>query len=64
MTLDMFVTASSDGTIALRCLRTSQLWKIINFEKLSSSNAEVVSLKLSLHGYIFIVVKTQTKHYI
>ena len=26
-TLDMYVTLSTDGTIALRCLRTSQLWQ-------------------------------------
>lgn len=24
--LDMYVTLSRDGTIALRCMRTSQLW--------------------------------------
>ena len=56
-TLDMYVTASADGTLALRCLRTSMLWKVIQNEKLVS-NREVVSLKLSLHGYIFIVIKT------
>ena len=26
-TLDMYVTISRDGTIALRCLRTSKLWQ-------------------------------------
>jgi len=27
--LDMYATVSKDGTIALRCLRTSQLWQRI-----------------------------------
>lgn len=26
-TLDMYVTLSRDGTVALRCLRTSKLWR-------------------------------------
>lgn len=27
MTLDMYVSLSRDGTVALRCLRTSHLWQ-------------------------------------
>lgn len=53
----MYVTASADGTIMLRCLRTSRIWCVINIEKLSQPNIQVPSLKLSLHGYIFILIK-------
>lgn len=63
-TLDMYVTASTDGTLALRCLRTSQLWKLIPIDKLKQRYVEVISLKLSLHGYIFIMIKGSTRHYI
>ena len=59
----MYVTASADGTIVLRCLRTSQLWKVINLDKLTQPGAQVMCLKLSLHGYIYLVVKSPIKHY-
>jgi hypothetical protein len=61
MTLDMYVTASADGTLGLRCLRSSQLWKVIPLDKLLTPHIEVLSLKLSLHGYIFIALKTSQK---
>jgi hypothetical protein len=71
-TLDMYVTISRDGTIALRCLRTSRLWRHfkILYRNESKQTAEdgktfeikgyiknfvyISSLKLSLHGYIFV----------
>ena len=59
LTLDMYVTASSDGTLALRCLRTSSLWKIIQNKQLLNKKTTVVSLKLSLHGYIALILKTK-----
>ncbi|CDW75265.1 beach domain-containing protein [Stylonychia lemnae] len=58
MTLDMYATASSDGNIFLRCLRTSQLWKVIPASILQVPHIQVVSLKISLHGYVIIVIKT------
>mmetsp|Transcript_3005 Transcript_3005/g.2858 ORF Transcript_3005/g.2858 Transcript_3005/m.2858 type:complete len:111 (-) Transcript_3005:329-661(-) len=57
LVLDMFVTASSDGTIALRCLRTCRLFKLIHNTKLQLKSMHVNSLKLSLHGYIVLVLK-------
>ena len=62
-TLDMYVTASRDGTIALRCLRSAHLWKVISLEKLQQLNVEVLTLKLSLHGYIIVMVKNPQKVY-
>ncbi len=59
----MYVTASRDGTIALRCLRTSQLFKIISQDKLQQLSVEVLTLKLSLHGYIIILLKGTSKVY-
>ena len=62
LTLDMYVTVSADSTIALRCLRTSQLWNLIPIEKKAiHSNFEVLSLKLSLHGYIVLIMKLQQR---
>ena len=63
MTLDMYVTASADGNIVLRCLRTSQVWKFIPVDRLSQPNIEVLSLKLSLHGYIFLCLKNNFRHH-
>ena len=62
-TLDMYVTASRDGTLALRCLRTSALWKVINLEKLQQPTMEVLSLKLSLHGYIVVMMRNAQKFF-
>lgn len=59
----MFVTASRDGTIALRCLRSAQLWRLITLEKLQSEEVELLTLKLSLHGYIIIMMKNDRKVY-
>lgn len=59
----MYVTASRDGTVALRCLRSSQLWKVIPLEKLQAPSAEVLTLKLSLHGYIVIMMKESSLVY-
>jgi hypothetical protein len=59
----MYVTASRDGTVALRCLRSSSLWKQIYIEKLTAPSMEVVSLKLSLHGYIVVMARNPTKFY-
>jgi len=57
------VTASRDGTIALRCLRSSFLLKIIPVDKLSSASVDMLTLKLSLHGYIIIMLKGTQKVY-
>jgi len=59
----MYVTASADGTLGLRCLRSSYLWNVIPNEKLSQTGVQVVSLKLSLHGYIFVAIKSPLKIY-
>ena len=67
--LDMYVTLSRDGTIALRCMRTSQLYQhFLLMNKLENSQGEVeiatgftkifgqvYALKLSCHGYIIVV---------
>lgn len=68
-TLDMYVTLSRDGTIALRCLRTSKLWKQFKLLYIHNSHKEeklvqikgfvknfsyIKALKLSLHGYIIV----------
>jgi len=42
--LDMYVTLSKDGTIALRCMRTSQLWQhflLMNVNKVEPQNKDV-----------------------
>mmetsp|Transcript_3004 Transcript_3004/g.2852 ORF Transcript_3004/g.2852 Transcript_3004/m.2852 type:complete len:165 (-) Transcript_3004:398-892(-) len=57
LVLDMFVTASSDGTIVLRCLRSARLFKVVTNTKLQIKHLQVVALKLSLHGYIVLVLK-------
>jgi len=70
-TLDMYVTLSRDGTIALRCMRTSHLWQhfmlISKQEKDGQEKVitdyqlifgQVNALKLSLHGYIIVVGKS------
>jgi hypothetical protein len=31
----MYVTASRDGTLAIRCLRSATLWKLITLDKLA-----------------------------
>jgi hypothetical protein len=49
--------ASRDGTLTLRCLRSSELWRVIQLEKLSGDSAEVLTLKLSRHGYIILMMK-------
>ena len=59
----MYVTASRDGTLALRCLRTAQLWKVMNLDKLTHPDMEVMSLKLSLHGYIVVMVRNSSKFF-
>lgn len=69
-TLDMYVTLSRDGTIALRCLRTSKLWrqfrilykleqkentdKTIQVRGFIKNFKYISALKLSLHGYIVV----------
>mmetsp|Transcript_6828 Transcript_6828/g.9377 ORF Transcript_6828/g.9377 Transcript_6828/m.9377 type:complete len:89 (+) Transcript_6828:1524-1790(+) len=67
--LDMYVTLSRDGTIALRCMRTSRLWQhfmLMNKLEMPDGQTEigtgytkifgqVYSLKLSCHGYIIVV---------
>jgi uncharacterized C2H2 Zn-finger protein len=69
-TLDMYVTLSRDGTIALRCLRTSKLWrhfkllyklenkqendKTIQIKGFIKNFKHINALKLSLHGYIVV----------
>jgi hypothetical protein len=68
-TLDMYVTLSRDGTVAVRCQRTSKLWchfKIFS-KTLKQKDKEIIitgytktfrhiyALRLSLHGYIVIV---------
>jgi hypothetical protein len=59
----MYVTASRDGTLALRCLRNSTLWKVISLEKLQQPSMEVQSLKLSLHGYIVVMMKNTQRFF-
>eukprot|EP00347_Sterkiella_histriomuscorum_P012473 403368442 len=56
-TLDMYVTASADGNLFIRCLRTSQLWKVIPINLLTSQNIKIKCLKMSLHGYIVLMVR-------
>ena len=67
--LDMYVTLSRDGTIALRCMRTSRLYHhFLLMSKVESQDGEteintgftkifgqVYAIKLSYHGYIIIV---------
>jgi len=57
------VTASRDGTIGLRCLRSAQLWNSISLEKLSQPSVDVLTLKLSVHGYIVLMLRGTTKVY-
>ena len=59
----MYVTASRDGTLAIHCLRSAQLWKLIYLDKLAQPDMEVKSLKLSLHGYIVIMMKNSSKFF-
>lgn len=68
-TLDMYVTLSRDGTIAVRCQRTSKLWYHFRiFSKTQKQNNKdyiiqgfsktfrhICALRLSLHGYIILV---------
>lgn len=52
-TLDMYVTASADGNLFIRCLRSSQLWKAIPVPILLMPNIQVKSLKVSYkHTFI------------
>lgn len=67
--LDMYVTLSRDGTIALRCMRTSQVYQhFLLMNKLENAQGDVeiatgftkifgqvYALKLSCHGYIIVV---------
>ena len=69
--LDMYVTLSRDGTIALRCMRTSQLYQhFLLMNKLDKDTpsgdveigtgftkifGQVYGLKLSCHGYIIVL---------
>jgi len=53
--LDMYVTVAQDGTIALRCLKTSSLWQLIRVPKFNSILSHVDFIKLSLHGYIVLI---------
>ena len=57
------MTASRDGTLAIRCLRLATLWKIINLEKLQQETVEVLTLKLSLHGYVIVMLRGMAKVY-
>jgi hypothetical protein len=59
----MYVTASRDGTLALRCLRSAALWKLITLEKLAIPDMEVLCLKLSLHGYVVVMVRNTSKFF-
>jgi hypothetical protein len=59
----MYVTASRDGTLALRCLRTASLWKLLTLDKLTHPDMEVMSLKLSLHGYIVVMMRNTSKFF-
>jgi len=70
-TLDMYVTVSRDGTVALRCQRTSKLWYHFTLfcepqsQKASGNRPplrgfskifkRIIALRLSLHGYIVVV---------
>jgi hypothetical protein len=65
----MYVTLSRDGTIAVRCQRTSKVWyhfKIFGKTKKTNNKDYIVqgfsklfrhvsALRLSLHGYIIVV---------
>ena len=54
-TLDMFSTFSSSGVVSIRCQRSGALWKIIQVEQLKNrEQLNILSLKMSLHGYIVI----------
>jgi uncharacterized C2H2 Zn-finger protein len=68
-TLDMYVSLSRDGTLAVRCLRTSTIFyhfKIFSKHQ-TKQNQDIIitgftqtyrhinALKLSLHGYIVLV---------
>ena len=69
-TLDMYATLSRDGTISVRCQRTSRLWqhfhifaktegvadlkKRLTIDKFNKIFKRVHFLKLSLHGYIVV----------
>ena len=62
----MYITLSRDGTLAIRCLRTSRLWKHFKliYKPESEKNNQIKgfvknfkyinALKLSLHGYIVV----------
>ena len=67
--LDMYVTLSRDGTIVLRCMRTSHLFQhflLMNKVEMPDGSfqigtgfskifGKVYSLKLSYNGYIIVV---------
>jgi hypothetical protein len=59
----MYVTASRDGNLAIRCLRTATLWKVIPLEKLTQADMEVLCLKLSLHGYVAVMIRNSSKFF-
>jgi uncharacterized C2H2 Zn-finger protein len=51
-TLDMYVTISRDGTIALRCLRTSRLWRDFKILYRNESKKQEDGRAFQLKGYI------------
>ena len=71
-TLDMYVTVSRDGTVAVRCMQTSRLWYqfriFYNAQKhkgevsfvygFHQNFKHIEAVKLSLHGYIVLIGQT------
>lgn len=50
-TLDMYVTISRDGTIALRCLRTSRLWRHFKIFYSNESRQQEEGKSVKIKGY-------------
>ena len=59
----MYVTASRDGTLVIRCLRSAALWKMIQLDEMAYPDIQFMSLKLSLHGYIVVMFKNTSKFF-
>jgi hypothetical protein len=51
-TLDMYVTLSRDGTIALRCLRTSRLWKYFKLLYIHNKQEEKNQKPIHIKGFV------------
>lgn len=51
-TLDMYVTLSRDGTIALRCLRTSRLWKHFKLLYIHNKHEEKNQKPIHIKGFV------------